>query len=134
VNYSAAASSVAERNKNALQEIGRRISDMGIMGLTSHTARKLLTNFNDGTFAWGREGEFYWNIQEKHNGLAQELRDYYYDSGSNYPVFSGGFPGNVDSGALSDCVSDYSEERQGRQNNGFGTYWTFRNYLFCHAL
>lgn len=87
VNYSASASGVKERNQNAMEEIGRRISDMGISGLASHTARKLLTNFNDGTFAWGREGEFYWNIQEKNNGLSKELRDYYYDSGSKYPVF-----------------------------------------------
>lgn len=87
VNYSVAATSVKERNKNALQEIGRRVSEMGVFGILSHNARKMLTNFNDGTFAWGREGEFYWNIQEKNNGLATSLRSYYYDGGSNYEIF-----------------------------------------------
>ncbi len=87
VNYSAAAASVSERNRNALQQIGQRLSDMGAAGLAVHLTRKLLTNFNDGTFAWGKEGEFYWNIQEKNNGLSRELRNYYYESGSHYPVF-----------------------------------------------
>lgn len=87
VNFSAGAPSVKERNNNALEEIGNRISDMGVTGLAAHTVRKMLTNFNDGTFAWGKEGEFYWNIQEKSNGLANQLRSYYYDSGSNYEIF-----------------------------------------------
>lgn len=87
VNYSAAAASVSERNQKAMQQIGRRLSDMGVTGLAAHTTRKLLTNFNDGTFAWGKEGEFYWNIQEKNNGLSRELRNYYYESGSYYPAF-----------------------------------------------
>ena len=87
VNYSAAAESVSERNRNALQQIGHRVSDMGVTGLGAHATRKLLTNFNDGTFAWGREGEFYWNIQEKNTGLSTALRNYYYESGSAYPVF-----------------------------------------------
>lgn len=87
VNYSASAASVKERNQNAVKEIGNRLSDMGVSGLASHVARKMLTNFNDGTFAWGREGEFYWNIQEKNNGLSKKLRSYYYDEGSYYPLF-----------------------------------------------
>lgn len=87
VNFSAGAMSVKERNNNALKEIGNRISDMGVTGMAAHTVRKMLTNFNDGTFAWGREGEFYWNIQEKNTGLANLLRSYYYDGGSNYEIF-----------------------------------------------
>jgi hypothetical protein len=87
VNFSASAASVKERNQNALKEIGNRISEMGIFGVVSHNARKMLTNFNDGTFAWGREGEFYWNIQGKNNGLAKWLRSYYYDGGNNYEIF-----------------------------------------------
>ena len=87
VNYSASALSVKERNRNAVEEIGNRISDMGLHGLVSHGTRKLLTNFNDGTFAWGKEGEFYWNIQNKNNGLSHQLRSYYYEDGIYYPLF-----------------------------------------------
>ena len=60
---------------------------MEMKGLGAHYTRKLLTNFNDGTFAWGNEGEFYWNIQEKNNGLAKALRNFYYESGTAYPLF-----------------------------------------------
>lgn len=87
VNYSAAASSVEERNAIALAQIRYRVSSMGVKGLGVHFVRKLLTNFNDGTFAWGNEGEFYWNIQEKKNSLSKVLRDYYYEEGSGYLVF-----------------------------------------------
>ena len=87
VNYSAAASSVKDRNAIALSQAHYRISQMGVKGLGAHFGRKLLTNFNDGTFAWGNEGEFYWHIQEKKNSLSKVLRDYYYEEGSGYPVF-----------------------------------------------
>lgn len=87
VNYSAAASSVKERNAIAFSQAHYRISSMGVKGLSVHFVRKLLTNFNDGTFAWGNEGEFYWNLQEKKNSLSKVLRDYYYEDGSGYPVF-----------------------------------------------
>ncbi len=87
VNFSAAASSVSERNRAALAQVRYRISQMGMKGLGAHYTRKLLTNFNDGTFAWGNEGEFYWNIQEKNNGLAKALRNFYYESGTAYPLF-----------------------------------------------
>lgn len=87
VNFSAAAPSVEARNEQAYYQIRYRLSQMGVKGLGAHLSRKLLTNFNDGTFAWGREGEFYWNMQEKNTGLSTALRNYYYESGSAYPVF-----------------------------------------------
>ena len=87
VNYSSAAPSVAARNEKDLGEIRARLSNMGVKGLGRHLGRKLLTNFNDGTFAWGNEGEFYWNIQEKNTFLATRLRDYYYESGKGYGMF-----------------------------------------------
>lgn len=87
VNFSASSSSVKERNQNAIEEIGNRLSEMGVKKVAVHTLRKMLTNFNDGTFAWGREGEFYWNIQKRTNGLAYELRSYYYDGGEMYEIF-----------------------------------------------
>ncbi len=87
VNFSASAATVAERNSNALQVCRERLTAMGIKGTAIHYWRKLMTNFNDGTFAWGNEGEFYWNIPEKNNGIATALRNYYYESGVNYPLF-----------------------------------------------
>lgn len=87
VNYSADSSNVKERNEKAFEQIQYRLSSMGVKGLAIHATRKTLTNFNDGTFAWGNEGEFYWNIEPKENGLAKGLRNYYYEWGSLYPYF-----------------------------------------------
>lgn len=87
VNFSASAANVSERNKQAFTEAGNRISEMGVKGFATHLLRKVLTNFNDGTFAWGHEGEFYWNIPEKNNGLAKWLRSYFYEGGSNTAIF-----------------------------------------------
>lgn len=87
VNFSAGAPDVAARNAQAFERIGERVSEMGVKGVCLHFGRKVLTNFNDGTFAWGNEGEFYWNIQEKQNGLSKALRSYYYEGGANFDVF-----------------------------------------------
>ena len=87
VNFSAAAPGVESRNALAWGQIHYRLSQMGVQGLGAHFARKLLTNFNDGTFAWGNEGEFYWHIQEKNTVLSRTLRNYYYEDGSAYPAF-----------------------------------------------
>lgn len=49
---------VSERiamNKAVAKE---RLHDMGIKGFILHMHRKLLTNYNDGTFCWGGEGSF----------------------------------------------------------------------------
>lgn len=87
VNFSASAPNVEERNRQALQEAGNRLSQMGLKGIGIHFTRKLLTNFNDGIFSWGNEGEFYWNIPERNNPLARVLRNFYYESGSAYDIF-----------------------------------------------
>lgn len=87
VNYSAATPTKAARNEKAFYEAKARVMQMGLSGTGRHFTRKLLTNFNDGVFAWGNEGEFYWNIPERKNGLAKVLRNYYYESGTLYPVF-----------------------------------------------
>lgn len=87
VNFSADSPDVKSRNEKDLAQIRYRISSMGPKGLTFHTVRKLLTNFNDGTFAWGNEGEFYWNIPPKETFLAERLRDYYYEDGKGYSCF-----------------------------------------------
>lgn len=87
VNLSAATQTKEERNARDFEEIKARISQMGPKGLVRHYTRKLLTNFNDGIFAWGNEGEFYWNIPEKNNWLAVALRSFYYESGAYYSLF-----------------------------------------------
>ena len=52
-------------------------------------AKKTLVNFNDGTFAWGREGTlFYARVPERNNFVTDIISDYYYSNGQNYKIFS----------------------------------------------
>lgn len=86
-NFSASAPDVSTRNKQDFDEAMRRIDEMGAKRFISFMGQKILTNFNDGSFAWGFEGEFYWYIQERDNFLAPILRSYYYEDGSHYQLF-----------------------------------------------
>lgn len=86
-NFSASAPDVATRNEQDFNEAMRRIEEMGLSRFASFMCQKILTNFNDGSFAWGFEGEFYWYIQDRDNHIAPVLRSYYYESGEYYYLF-----------------------------------------------
>lgn len=49
----------AERKQANIEEALRRIQKMGPGGFLNLMHRKVLTNYNDGTFCWGGEGGFY---------------------------------------------------------------------------
>ena len=58
-----------------------RVADMGVAGLAKHLVRKTLAVFNDGTFAWNGEGQFYEQLTEpKDETAARILRKIYYPS------------------------------------------------------
>lgn len=50
--------------------------------------RKLLMNFNDGSFAWGGEGYFYYEIPERNSQITNLLSSIFYSNGSNYTLLS----------------------------------------------
>lgn len=65
-----------------------RIKKMGFVGLTKHGMKKALVNFDDGTFAWSQEGNFYGiPLNLKQSPLAKPLQAYYYENGALQPVF-----------------------------------------------
>ncbi len=84
VNLSASYSTVKERNSEDLKEAFKRYKDMFPSKLAGFIAKKTLTNFNDGTFAWGNEGAFYWAYYERNDAVATFLRDYVYDPHEGY--------------------------------------------------
>ena len=49
----------SERTAVQKEVIAQRLSAYGATGLASHLAKKTLTNYADGTFAWGIEGQFF---------------------------------------------------------------------------
>ena len=52
---------------------------MGPLGLAKHFSKKMLVLFNDGTFAWGKEGNFFAvTYDEVNSGVCRFLRSYYY--------------------------------------------------------
>lgn len=59
VILSGSANSVDERQKLNMQEWENRINSLGLSGVVDLLGKKTLTNFADGTFAWGVEGHFW---------------------------------------------------------------------------
>lgn len=74
-----------ERRWENLRAGLRRIRDFGPVGYVEFLAWKNLTNYNDGTFAWACEGNFYKEIYEPKNAAASPfLRNLYYTDGAYY--------------------------------------------------
>lgn len=76
-----------ERQLNELQKTVMRIREMGPMGLVTFFSQKLLMTYNDGTFFWGGEGNFYLEVPEAKSAFSKVLRSYFYRGGTNYEYF-----------------------------------------------
>jgi len=77
------------RKAENLRVIRERLRGMGAAGLSAHLVRKAMSCYDDGTFFWGREGNFYQQVpEEKNSFLSPLLREIFYNSGSLYPYFS----------------------------------------------
>lgn len=80
-----------ERTIAELKVIKRRVIDMGAPGLVNLWMKKILTNYNDGSFAWWVEGSFYADPgTEVDNGLAELLQNFYYKDGKYHDYFING--------------------------------------------
>lgn len=87
VNASASYATVSERNAGDFKEAMSRIKGMLPFRFVKFMAQKCLTNFNDGTYAWGNEGAFYWAYYDRENGLADFLRSYVYHIGEKHDTY-----------------------------------------------
>jgi len=76
-----------ERREENIEVIKERVREYGKIGLLKHQIKKTLNNYNDGTFAWSLEGNFYLEIYEKKNKIVNSIRNIYYESGSNNSIF-----------------------------------------------
>lgn len=76
-----------ERRAVQLAEIGRRLSSMTPGGMLDHLKKKTLTNYADGTFAWGSEGGFYkeW-IADKDAVLSPLLKSFVNIGHENFQI------------------------------------------------
>lgn len=65
--------------------IKHRLVAYGVAGLIPFWCKKMLTVYNDGTFAWTGEGEFFYETYDKGNPAVQRLfKSYYYPEGERY--------------------------------------------------
>ena len=88
VLYSESFATKRERDLADLQLAKDRIAEMGSLRLLKLYAKKLLTTYGDGTFAWWQEGEFCVNTYESKNAFSDFVRSFYYRGGSRYWLFS----------------------------------------------
>ena len=87
-DYSESISTNAERKRENLRIAKERIEEYGVVGLAKHSIRKAMVNFNDGTFAWSQEGDFYGiPLSIPEDFFKSFLRNIYYEDGAYYVVF-----------------------------------------------
>lgn len=84
VLYSLSFPDVKTRLSANLQVAGTRLREKGLFLLF---VKKQLCNYNDGTFSWGLEGNFYLDVPPEKDAAATFLRSVYYNGAKNYPVF-----------------------------------------------
>lgn len=73
-----------EYNKKTIKE---RINSLGVNGSLKHLVKKTLVNYNDGTFAWGKEGGFFKKVKKNNSKLSVFLKSIYYNNGNNFLIF-----------------------------------------------
>lgn len=84
VLYSRSFPDVKTRLSANFQVASTRLREKGLFLLF---VKKHLCNFNDGTFSWGLEGNFYLDVPPEKDAAATFLRSIYYNGAKNYPVF-----------------------------------------------
>ena len=92
VDYTLQFADQSERQEANLYVAGERLKQMGPFGYLQFLARKTVYNFNDGTFAWEGEGEFYRQVLPEEGSLSTFLRNIYYNHykdgrGAYYPIY-----------------------------------------------
>ena len=79
-----------ERTQKNLEGVRERLKSYGIGGYLKLLSQKMLTNFNDGTFAWGEEGSFYFVMKtDKNTAIAPRLKATFYNDGAHFWLYSG---------------------------------------------
>lgn len=88
VTFSGSFDDPASRSSGNLEVVIDRVKEYGPVGLAGLFGDKLMTNFNDGTFAWGQEGHFFDYLPpESDSALASLVRSFYYPEGANYDLW-----------------------------------------------
>ena len=83
-NFSGKYEKLKDREKANLEELKRRITEMGLGGVINQIARKILTNYNDGTFSGVATFVYIrkeYNIEGINKESSKFLKNIYYENG-----------------------------------------------------
>ncbi len=88
VSFSTSIADPKERFNKNIEVFMNRVSDYGLAKTCRHFYHKILVNFNDGTFFYGREGGFYSiiysDVYPEKFGKLSWLREFFYYDGKYY--------------------------------------------------
>jgi hypothetical protein len=88
VDFSSSFDTRKGRDSANLRVIRQRLDNYGLGGVPQLAARKVLTAYNDGTFAWAVEGNFFRETYAKgYPWLQIKLKSLYYPEGAHYNFF-----------------------------------------------
>lgn len=82
--FTASISTYAEKERLIKKEIERRWNQMTPEQKREHYTAKFLYNFNDGTFAWTKEGGFFKTPSEQDNWLNDLYKEVFYSEGKYF--------------------------------------------------
>lgn len=78
-----------ERVKKNIEVSKERLKKFGGYGYLKFLSKKMLTNYNDGTFAWGEEGGFYFiQVDDRNEQISMRLKATYYNDGAHFWLYS----------------------------------------------
>ena len=84
VDFSATCINREVRNSENIRVAKERIQEYGVDGMAKHLLKKTMTLYNDSTFAFGNEGNFYVAIAGWDNVIVNQLRRIFYNTGDLY--------------------------------------------------
>lgn len=90
-NFSGKYEKLKDREKANLEELKRRITEMGLGGVINQIARKILTNYNDGTFSGVATFVYIrkeYNIEGINKELSEFLKNIYYEKGKYNMIYT----------------------------------------------
>ena len=90
-NFSGKYEKLKDREKANIEELKKRITEMGIGGVINQISRKILTNYNDGTFSGVATFVYIrdeYNIQGLDNNLSEFLKNVYYERGKYNQIYT----------------------------------------------
>ncbi len=73
-------------NQN-IDKIKKRLSERSLKEHLDFFSKKTLVNYNDGSFAWGKEGAFFLNVKKQSHPIKKFINNIFTHDGSFYKVY-----------------------------------------------